>query len=42
MILPMQVYRGMVAHKVWPSITTFGTLLTAASHSGSYEAVKQA
>ena len=37
----MQVYKGMVRQGVWPSITTFGTLLTAVSHAGSYETVKQ-
>ena len=41
LVLHVQVYRKMMQQGVWPSITTFGTLLTATSHAGSYETVKQ-
>lgn len=36
-----QVYRVMERSGIKPSITTFGTLITAASEAGRYSAVKE-
>ena len=37
----LKVFRAMIEHKILPSIGTFGSLLSAASHSGSLDLVKE-
>jgi len=37
----VQVFRSMITHNIPPSIGTFGSLLSAASHSGSLVLVKE-